>query len=151
VSGSKPTHTTVPAFRTQKFPHAFHLKRQRLIRPLFDKERDDVGTISVGSIRLLYRTIPVAENVQGIPVQAGFSAGRRQKAVTRNRIKRILKEVYRKQQAVLIDLFKGRSQALTLMVLYRGSVGSVTTSVPRDLPEAIRQLVNQLESRLAPR
>ncbi|GIV61030.1 MAG: ribonuclease P protein component [Rhodothermaceae bacterium] len=123
------------------------LKRQRLIRPLFDRNRADVGSLAVGSVRLLYRVVDRREVGQPVPVQVGFSAGRGARpAVVRNRVKRILREVYRVHQAGLIDLFSRRDETLTLMVLYRGDPATARRRVPRDLPAALRKLVMRLEA-----
>ncbi|GIV58792.1 MAG: ribonuclease P [Bacteroidetes bacterium] len=123
------------------------LKRQRLIRPLFDRRRDDVGTVAGGCVRLLYRVAPPEEVGQRVPVQVGFSAGGRiRRAVTRNRIKRILREVYRVHQQGLIDLFAQREGTLTLMILFRGDPEEAPRCIPRDLPRALARL----QARLTP-
>ncbi len=124
-------------------PRAARLKRRRLIRPLFDRSRDDVGTVALGCVRLLYRTVPRAQTGHDVPVQVGFAPGRVRTAVVRNRIRRLLREVYRVHQHTLVDSFAHRPETLTVMVLFRGRVETATTGIPRDLPRALERLASQ--------
>lgn len=48
-----------------------------------------------------------------------------------------MREVYRVNQSILIDLFRNRPEVLTLMVLYRGRPGDAEASIPTDLPRAL--------------
>ena len=124
----------------ERFPRAFRLKKQRLIRPLFDRRRRDVRTVARGCIRILYRIVP--REGGGVPVQVGFAPGRGSTAVRRNRIKRVLREVYRVRQQALIDLFSDTDRMLTLMVLYRGDPDGDTSRIRSDLPRAIDALAD---------
>lgn len=127
-------------------PAERRLKRKSLVRPLFDRNRKDVGSVAAGCVRLVYRTAARAEVGQDVPVQVGFTAGRAARnAVTRNRIKRIMREVYRTHQHALVDLFLYSDACLTLMVLFRGDPESVRTCAPRDLPEALRRLAARVQ------
>ena len=130
--------------RRQRFPGTFRLKRQRLIRSLFDRSRNDVGTVAVGCVRLLFRTASREETGEDVPLQIGFAPGRRaRKAVERNRIKRILREVYRVHQHVLVDLFSQREDVLLVMVLFRGAPETAPRCIPRDLRAALQQLADR--------
>ena len=131
------------AGRVLAFPCATRLKRRRLIRPLFDRNRADVGTVAVGCVRLLYRTVPRAQTGYDVPVQIGFAPGRTRTAVVRNRIRRLLREVYRVHQYTLVDLFAHRPETLTVMVLFRGRPETASTCIPRDLPDALECLAAQ--------
>ncbi len=128
------------AGRAYRFPRANRLKRRRLIRPLFDRDRDDVGTVAVGCVRLLFRTVAREETGYDTPVQIGFAPGRIRGAVVRNRVRRLLREGYRVRQHVLLDRFEQRPDTLTVMVLFRGRVETASTCIPRDLPKALEQL-----------
>lgn len=132
----------------QALPRAFRLKRQRLIRPLFDRSRDDVGTLGRGSIRLLYRIVAREETGTDAPLQVGFSPGRIPTAVRRNRIKRVLREVYRTHQSDLVDLFCDRQDSLTLMVLRRGPDVDAEMRIREDLPDALKALTERLRKEL---
>lgn len=130
-------------------PRAFRLRRQRLIRPLFDRSRTDVGTIAKGCVRLLYRIVPRCEVGVNVPVQVGFSAGRQaRRAVVRNRIRRLLRETYRLHQHPLVALFRNRSDTLTLMILYRADPAAARECIRRDLPRALQRLTEQLKNTL---
>ena len=131
------------AGRAYRFPHANRLKRRRLIRPLFDS--DDVGTVAVGCVRLLFRTVAREETGYDTPVQIGFAPGRLRGAVVRNRVRRLLREGYRVRHHVLVDRFQHRPDTLTVMVLFRGRVETASTCIPRDLPRALEQLAARFE------
>ena len=126
------------------FPRAHRLKRRRLIRPLFERGRRDVGTVAAGSVRILFRIATVEDVGADVPLQIGFSAGRRARpGVIRNRIRRQLREVYRVNQHLLVDLFRDRPDVLTIMVLYRADPDSAA-SIPNDLPRAMSRLREEL-------
>lgn len=131
--------------RSYRFPQSHRLKQQRLIRPLFDRQRSDVRTAAAGCVRLLARVAPRTETGADVPVLVGFAPGRMRTAVQRNRVKRIMREVYRVHQHLLIDLFSLRADCLTLMVLYRGRPDQAATCLPGDLPEAMRRIARALE------
>ena len=162
----------------QGLPRAFRLKRDRLIRPLFDRRRQDVGSIPEGCVRIVYRVVPREELDADVPVQVGFASGRgpgssrRLSAVRRNRIKRVLREAYRTHQHDLLALFPG-NRALTMMILYRGPYPRGPAGKPRagnaaaneppagntpsddariraDLPRALRKLHRRLRRTLMP-
>lgn len=130
--------------RSCRFPRAARLKRRRLIRPLFDRRRRDVGTVAAGCIRLLFRAVPRSETGADVPVQIGFAPGRTPSAVVRTRLRRLLREVYRVHQHDVVDLFSDRPETLTVMVLFRGRPEDAASCIPRDLPRALHRLVSQL-------
>lgn len=125
-----------------RFPRQARLKRRRLIRPLFDKTRQDVCTVSVGSIRLLYRVAPRSESGTREPVQVGFAVGRMGGAVRRNAAKRAMREAYRTNQKLLQQAAPSQEETLTVMILYRdrGKDGHLRG----DLVEALRQLSTRI-------
>jgi len=121
------------------------LKRERLIRPLFLRDRTDVDSVAAGGIRILFRVIEPPETSDISPVQVGFAIGRNSgNAVVRNRVKRIMREVYRANQHGLVDLFSRSGKMLTLMVLFRGDPRTARRRIPGDLPEALRRLTERL-------
>jgi ribonuclease P protein component len=135
--------------RRSTFPRHHRLKRQRLIRALFDRRSPDVGVLTQGAVVIRYRLATRAEVGVDTPLQIGFAPGRRPRThVARNRIKRIMREVYRVRQHGLVDLFSHRPDTLTMMVLFRGTEDSAAESIRRDLPEALRRLANRLGERL---
>ncbi|GAB5521377.1 MAG: ribonuclease P protein component [Rhodothermales bacterium] len=132
-----------------RFPRAARLKQRRLIRALFDRRRTDVHHVALGSVRLVYRVLDGPFQAPVAPVQVGFAPGRRAgNAVRRNRIKRLMREVYRVQQHELVDLFSRSARRLTLMVLFRGDPATAPEAVPKDLKRALDQLSTRLRDHL---
>jgi len=128
------------------FPRTHRLKRKRLIRSLFDRSRQDVETVAIGCIRLLFRTASPEEVGYDVPLQIGFAPGRRvAPGVERNRVRRLLREVYRVHQHLLVDLFARRPDALLVMVLFRGDPDRAD-AISRDLPRAMRRLADRISS-----
>ena len=134
--------------RRATLPRSARLKRRRLIRPLFDRTRTDVGSLAVGTIRLVYRVVARSEEeAAGTPVQVGFAPGRGlRNAVARNRVKRVMREVYRVHQHQLIDLFLQQDRMLTLMVLFRGRYRDHQARIAHDLPRALGMLAERIST-----
>lgn len=129
--------------RPHAFPRERRLKRRRLVRPLFERGRPDVGRLRVGVVQLLYRTVERAATGVETPVQVGFAPGRRRTAVLRNRLRRLMRETFRLHQAPLVDRFAERSDTLTLFVLFRGRESTAGPDLRRDLPEALDRLARR--------
>jgi len=134
--------------RRLTFPPSYRLKRRRLIRSLFDRTRDDVRTVAEGCVRLLYRVVDRAAVGHDVPLQVGFAPGpRAESGVERNRIRRLLREVYRVHQYTLVDPFVCRPEALIVMVLFRGAPEQADDGIGRDLPRALRRAAASLDER----
>ncbi len=150
MSDDPPASSPAPGAsdRRYTFPRSHRLKRKQLIRSLFDRSRDDIGTVAVGCIRLLFRVVDRAETGYDVPLQIGFAPGRNVRAgVDRTRVRRLLREVYRVNQHLLIDLFLRRDDALIVMALFRGrSREQAESCIERDLPQAMRRCAERLES-----
>jgi len=132
--------------RRYTFPKSHRLKRRRLIRSLFDRSRDDVRTVAVGCVRLLCRVVDRTEIGHDVPIQVGFAPGRRvESGVERNRVRRLLREVYRVHQHTLVDLFVSRPDALIVMILFRGAPARAD-DIKEDLPPALTQMATDLRS-----
>ncbi len=133
--------------RRYTFPKSHRLKRRRLIRSLFDRSRDDVETVAVGCVRLLYRVVDREAIGHDVPLQVGFAPGRRvESGVERNRVRRLLREVYRVHQHALMDLFVSRPDALIVMMLFRGAPEQADDCIQEDLPQAIEQVAARFDS-----
>lgn len=136
--------------RRYTFPKSHRLKRRRLIRSLFDRSRDDVGTVAVGCVRLLFRAVDREALGYDVPVQVGFAPGRAaDSGVERTRVRRLLREVYRVHQHTLTDPLEGRPGALIVMILFRGDPAR-PEALWDDLPQALQNAIRRIESAKRP-
>ena len=104
-------------------------------------------TVAVGCVRLLYRVVDRAALGHDVPLQVGFAPGpRAESGVERNRIRRLLREVYRVHQYTLVDPFVCRPDALIVMILFRGAPEQADDGIERDLPRALRQVAASFEA-----
>lgn len=133
--------------RRYTFPKSHRLKRRGLIRSLFDREREDVDTVAVGCVRLLYRAVDREALGHDVPLQVGFAPGRRvESGVQRTRVRRLLREVYRVHQHTLVDPFVRRPDALIVMILFRGAPDQADRCIERDLPRAMERVAARFAS-----
>ena len=126
--------------RANAFPRSRRLKRRRLLRPLFDRARPDVGRVRVGPVVVLHRTAARAETGEDVPVQVAFAPGRVARGAGRVRLRRVMRETFRTHQQALVAAFAGRPDCLTLVVLYRGKAETAEADIRRCLPEALGRL-----------
>ena len=141
---STPADERDAASYNERFPKSHRLKRRRLIRALFDRGRTDTGTVAAGCVRLVFRVATPQEVGADVPVQVGFAPGPCPTAVARNRVRRLLRESYRRHQHTLTGLFDEREGAvLTVMALFRGNPGA-PEAVHQDLPRALEQAARRL-------
>ena len=95
-------------------------------------------SLSVFPVKVLY---DYTENA--VPLQAGVTVSSRRfkKAVDRNRIKRILREVYRLQKVPLQSLLQRQNISLALFLIYTGKELPVFT----ELFEKMKIILQKLE------
>ncbi len=129
-----------PTGRPFGFRRSFRLKRRRLIRPLFARDRPDVGRVAAGAIQIRYRVVPREATGADAPLQVGFAPGRRTTKVARNRVRRLMREAWRLHQRPLASVLAARPDTLTVFVVFRGREDAAAEAIPRDLPEALRRL-----------
>lgn len=82
----------------QKFPRVEHLKRKKLIESLFSEG----SSLKAYPLRLVFIETKLSE--PHVAIQAGFSVAKRNHklAVTRNKIKRLIREAYRLHKSEFI-------------------------------------------------
>ncbi|RXG17954.1 ribonuclease P protein component [Leeuwenhoekiella aestuarii] len=96
----------------QTFPKKEHLKRKKLLDELFSTGKK----VSAYPLLLFYVETPLSE--ENIAIQTGVSVAKRnyKLAVTRNRIKRLMREVYRKNKTQ----FQTNDKTFAFMFIYTG-------------------------------
>lgn len=115
-------------------PGSKRLKSRKSIALLFAKAQG----VAVENIRALHHIEPCTDG----GVLVGFSAPAKlfRLAVKRNRVKRLMREAWRLQQAPLRDHFEGRTERLVIFFIYRGRVLPDQASVMKQVGMIIQKL-----------
>ena len=128
---------------TQK-PRATFTKEERLTsRKSIQALMEQGKSISVFPLRLVWTGAPLPGK---FPAQAAFAVSKKifPLATDRNRVKRQMREVYRKNKRLLYALLTQRNQQAVFMLIYSGKV---KPDYP-DLEEKFHRILHQLEERL---
>ncbi|WP_378180098.1 ribonuclease P protein component [Aquimarina sp. SS2-1] len=109
------------------------LKSKKEIELLFSEGK----SISKYPIRLIYRQTTLENDT---PIQAAVSVSKRnfKSAVNRNRIKRLLRESYRKNKYIVID---NTTHQFTFMFLYTGKEMPDYKLIETKLKEILQQFI----------
>lgn len=121
----------------QTFPKKEHLKRKKLIDLLFKQGQK----VNAYPLLLFYTQAPLFE--EDVVIQAGFSVAKRNHklAVTRNRLKRLMREVYRKNKLC----FQTNELTFAFMFIYTG-----TEEVSYiELEKAMLKLISKFNSKVS--
>ncbi|MBS1731566.1 MAG: ribonuclease P protein component [Bacteroidetes bacterium] len=91
------------------------LKSRKLIGKVFETSQ----SLSVFPLKVLYLQTPLPVNTT---IQSGFTVGRKNfpKAIHRNRIKRLMRETYRMNNALLKEVIKKYEIQLALFFIFTG-------------------------------
>ena len=114
------------------------LKSRTIIQQLFKEGK----ALSVFPIRVVYLEVPLMEPF----LQAGFTVGTRQfkRAVQRNRIKRLMREVYRMNNHTLKCMLEERSIHLAVFFMFTGKELPDYGLVFDKMKLALKKMENQL-------
>lgn len=122
------------------------LKSRTLINGLFQQGK----SVFLYPLKLIYYPIP--EDYKGIsptsPVLFSVTVPRRQykKAVTRNLIKRHIREHYRLNKSDLTDYVTKTTNKLALMYIYVGKSAEDISILPSAMPQINKKLLRQLKT-----
>ena len=106
------------------------------------------NSIKSGPFVLLWRIQKLSSSV---PIQVGFSVPKKKfkKAVTRNKIRRLIKEAYRIQKTGLFDTVLKSEKQLALFILYRDNNESTQKELQDKIIVALSRLENELKIELS--
>ena len=123
------------------FKKAERLKSKKIIDLLFKKG----NAIYDFPIKAVW--IETKFGADELKVQAAFSVSKRKhkKAVVRNRIKRLMREVYRLNKADLYDFLNQRNMQLAVMFIYSGEEIPGYLKVEGKIIDALNRLMSDIE------
>lgn len=124
-------------------------KRERLKSSVIMEQLFRSGnSIKSGPFVLLWR---IQELSSSVPIQVGFSVPKKKfkKAVTRNKIRRLIKEAYRLQKTGLFDTVLKSEKQLALFILYRDNNESTQKELQDKIIVALSRLENELKIELS--
>ncbi len=126
-----------------KFSKKEKLKSRKIIQQLFEERQ----SISVFPLRLIWGVIspPLSE----YPAQFAVSVPKRtfQKAVQRNRIKRLIKEAYRLKKADLYATLTKEESQYGLMFLYTGKKEPCYSEIEKALKKIFPLFLKRLKKK----
>lgn len=115
------------------------LSRELLLNKLFKEGK----SVSQNGFTLIYLHTPLPAYY---PAQAGFSVPKRQfkHAHDRNRIKRLIREAYRKNKIALYQKLVDDKMQLALMIVYKGKEVPDYDTVVKQVTELLQKLLAKL-------
>lgn len=123
-----------------------YTKNERLkSRKLVDEVFTTGKSISVTPIRVFYITKAKALNAEPI-VKAGITVSSKnfKKAVDRNRIKRLLRETYRRNKQLLINVSEQKKIDFSLFFLFTGKALPTYETTEKSMKIIIKKLYDEL-------
>ena len=116
------------------------LSRESVLNKLFSEGR----SISQNGFTLVYLVVPLPAIY---PAQAAFSVPKRhfKKAVDRNRVKRLMREAYRKNKIPLYEKLSQKEQQVAMMFIYKGKDLPEHEVVEKNVIDLVKKLLERLK------
>ncbi|MBK6445126.1 MAG: ribonuclease P protein component [Bacteroidetes bacterium] len=130
----------VPSVNRLTFRKPERLVSRKIIEQLVEKGK----SFQIAPFRLIW----MVHNLQvANPVQVAFTAPKRnfKSAVERNKIKRLMKEVYRKNKAGLYSFVKDKHVQVALLIVYTGKVIPKYSEVEVKLTLTLQRFVEDFQ------
>lgn len=127
-------------------PGASLAKAERLTRKKLISEVYDAGeSIKTPAIVMVYRFLELPEQV---PVQAMFTVSKRifKRAHDRNRIKRLLREAYRKQKQLIYEPLIHQQKQVAIFFIFTGKQMPNYAYVHGKISEVLKRFKQQLNT-----
>ena len=123
----------------QTFNKEERLKSRKLIQQLFAEGK----SLNAFPIRLLY--LP-SDHDSPYRIQAGVTVSKRnfKKAVQRNRIKRLLREAYRKNKRILYDELADKHRSIIFSLIYIGNEEETYPLIEKKIIAALHRLISEI-------
>lgn len=124
----------------QKLPKAEILRGQRAFKDIFSR-----GTTIRGKHVRVYSLWGSARINRGVPIRIGFAVSRRvRSAADRNRVRRLMREAYRRNKSSLVNSALREGRYVTLVLLYRGDKPTnIKNLAYREIEEDIREVLEE--------
>ncbi|MBN2862365.1 MAG: ribonuclease P protein component [Bacteroidales bacterium] len=119
-------------------------KSERLCSRKILSGLSEYGNVFYSSFfKIIWTKIPVQDYY---PVQVAFSVSKKgfRHAVTRNLIKRRIKEAYRKNKYLLYDFLNSEKIRIALLIVFKDSTIPGYQSVEKSMNELIAKLINNI-------
>lgn len=120
------------------YPRKEKLKSRKLIAKIFK----EAASFSVPPMKALYMTSVLPENVY---LQTGFTVSKKNfpKAVHRNRIKRLMREAYRREKNILKDYLVNAHLQLAIFFIFTGRELPTQEVIQGTMEKLIHELIKK--------
>ncbi|MFP4024798.1 MAG: ribonuclease P protein component [Thiohalospira sp.] len=127
----------------QKFSKYEKLKSRKKIKQLFD------GGNQVNHFPFLINWKFENEYNDDFPAQVAISVSKRKikKAVQRNRIKRKIREVYRKNKFLIYNLLNDIKQSICFMVIYNSTDELNYSEMEKELLKGLKKMIEAIKTK----